>query len=224
MDTSNTNENSPEQPGDHMLRSRLARLGAMPIDTSILDRAMRAQLPQSVHPWLRWVVSASALAASLLIAISVVLAMQGNEAQASGIAMAQMHRDIVSGRVPTMHAESIDDANRAIAAMSGVAGPLQLPHAPAIHTMACCMRDVNHKKVACVLLDHAGTPVTMMVGDIAGAAPQASNVEVREGVEYHYQTVDDLTMVSTQHDQRRICVIGQMSREQLMHLLAGLKF
>jgi hypothetical protein len=162
------------------------------------------------------------VAASLLLVCAIAFSMlQGREAQASSLQMAQMHQDIVAGRIPTMHASSIDEANQAIAAMAG--NFPRLPEAPAAQTMACCMRSVGKKKVACVLLDSGHTPVTMAVASSADVESPGTPVTVRGGVSYHVQTVGDLNMVMTERDSRWICFVGAMPVEKLMDLAAGVK-
>jgi hypothetical protein len=215
-----------QTPADAAIARRLARLGALPIDTANLDKALRDQLPPAPGARSRrrrWWGGISAVAASVLLAGIIALSLlQGREARASSMQMAQMHHDIVSGKIPTMHASSIEEANQAIAAMAG--NFPRLPEPPAAHAMACCMRNVGKKKVACVLLDSGHTPVTMAVASAADVESPRSPVTLRDGVSYHVQAVGDLNMVMTERDNRWICFIGALPAERLMDLAAGVKF
>jgi hypothetical protein len=214
-----------DAPGDAVVARRLARLGALPVDTSSLEQRLRKQLPRAPQQRRRraWWVSMSAAAAALLLLAAISLSLlQGRAAQASSMQMAQMHQDIIAGRIPTMHAGSIEDANRAIAAMAGNFPTLPTP--PEAQTMACCMRNVGKKKVACVLLDSGSTPVTMVVASAADVESPRSEVTMRGGVAYHVQTVGDLHMVMMERDGRWICFVGGLPAERLMDLAAGVRF
>jgi hypothetical protein len=186
---------------------------------------MRKKLPPAPVAALRsrrWWATLTAVAASVLLIAAITLLLQGREAQASSLQMAQMHEDIISGKIPTMHAASIDEANQAIAAMAGDFP--RLPEPPAAHTMACCMRNVGKKKVACVLLETGDTPVTMAVASAADMESPQSPVTVRGGISYHVQAVGDLNMVMTERDGRWICFIGALPAEKLMGLASGVRF
>jgi hypothetical protein len=213
-------------PTEAAIARRLARLATLPVDTTSLDRALRRQLPPAPGARSRrrgWWAGVSAIAASVVLVGLIALSMlQGREAQASSLQMAQMHQDIVSGKIPTMHASSIDEANQAIAAMAG--NFPKLPEPPEAQTMACCMRNVGKKKVACVLLDSGHTPVTMAVASAADVESPRSPVTVRDGVSYHVQAVGELNMVMTERDNRWICFVGALPAEKLMDLAAGVKF
>ena len=200
------------------IAGRLGKLKNMPVDTTGMERALRKQLPPPTRRSRRrlWT-SMSAIAAALIVTAAIVLPLlQGREVQASPVIMAQMYHDMVDGKVPTLRADSLAEANRAIAAFSEN-GPT-LPEAPMSHTMACCMRNVGNKKVACVLFENAGTPVTMAVANASDMQSPSSPTIVHDGIEYHVQTTGDLHMVMTERDNRWICLIGKMSQEQLIEV------
>ena len=213
-------------PTEAAIAARLAKLAAMPVDTSTLDRSLRQQLPAPPKPShrRRWIASLSAVAASLLIMLTVAIALSGRQAEASPSLMAQMHRDIVSGAIPTMNYNSIEDANRAIAALSG--NFPQLPQPP--HTevpMACCMRNIGNKKVACILLNDGQSKITMSIADASQVqSPPSSPTVTRNGVTYHVTAVDELHMVMTERQNRWICLIGPVPAEKLMDLADAIKF
>ena len=220
----NIHEHDEGGGGGGMIAARLRKLGGMPVDTARLEQALRCELPAPPSPVkrMRWAPFV-ALAASLLLIVAIGLPLlQGREVQASPVMMAQMYHDMVDGRVATMHASTLEEANGAIAAFSG--NFPKLPEAPAGHMMACCMRNVGNKKVACVLLDNAGTPVTMVVANASDMQSPASPTVVKDGVTYHVQSTGDLHMVMTERNNRWICLIGQLSQEQLVDVAGGIRF
>jgi hypothetical protein len=220
-----TQDNPLSDAADAAISRRLARLAALPVDTSGLEKALAKQLPPPpgrirLRAW--WKPLTAVAASLLLIGTLAAVLLPGREAQASSIQMAQMHQDIVAGRIPTMHAGSIEEANRAIAAMAGNFPSLPTP--PAAHAMACCMRNVGKKKVACVLLDSGNVPVTMTVANASDVESPTSGATVRDGVTYHVQSVGELNMVMTERDGRWLCFVGALPVERLMDLATGVKF
>jgi len=213
---------------DQAVARRLARLGAMPVDTSRIDAIVRAEIgvkearPAS-YPMRRMLRPISAVAASLiLMAVLAIALMQGRPAVASPAFMAQMHRDLVSGKVPTMKADSLDEVNEAFAAF---ASGLPLLNAPAqMLPMACCLRDVGNKKVACVLLNDSGTKVTLAVADSGTLQTPTSTPVAHNGNSFYVQNSGELNMVMLDRNGHRICLIGQLPPERLMALTDGLKF
>jgi hypothetical protein len=217
-------------PDDHdeqmqaAVAARLAKLGSMPVDTTALERALHGKLPLPPQKTnrRRWA-PMLAIAASLLIIAAIALPLlQSREVQASPVMMAQMYHDMVEGKIPTMRANSLTEANNAIAALSG--NFPTLPEPPTSHMMACCMRNVGNKKVACVLLNNGGTPVTMVVANAADMQSPQSPTISKDGITYHVQTVGDLHMVMTERNSRWICLIGQLSQDQLVEVARGIHF
>src|SRR5436305_8701466 len=116
---------------DEATAARLHRLSTMPVDTSAVERTLRAAIspPLKMSLWRAW--PARAIAASLLIAalvLAVMLTASSGSVLASPAQMAQMHEDLVSGRLPSMQADSVEAANRMLAAQSP-ASP-QVPSLP----------------------------------------------------------------------------------------------
>lgn len=218
-------ERPEDESFDTALGRRLARLAAVPVDTTRLDQALRSALPpRHAAPWRRRLAALAAVAASLIIVLAVALPLMttSREVRASAEMMAQLHEDIVSGRTPTMTAESVADANRMIAAMSD--SRLTLPGVPETHTMACCLRSVKDKQVACVLLKDDGVPVTMAVARASDLTLAKGATVTRDGEQYHVEHVGRLAMVSLARDGRFVCLIGAVPEDRLMAIGAALKF
>jgi len=212
---------------DQAVAARLAKLRAMPVDTSHLDNALRAQIPPirqerrilSLRP-LR------AMAASVLlvsaIAAAIMLTASSGPALAEATQMAQVHQDIVSGRIPVMQVASIAEANRMLNSQSP--GAPTLPQMPDSHVMACCMKTVHNKKMACVLLKDDGAPITLAVASAADMKLASAPVTTRNGIDYRVQKVADVNMVMTEQNGKWLCLIGQMPADRLMDIAAQVRF
>jgi hypothetical protein len=242
MSTVNPNDPLRGDPRlDGAVERRLARLRTMPVDTSRLEKAILSQIPrpQLEEPaeqqqqrqrmrigWLTAMRPLRAVAASFLLLSAVVAAVllfsSGGQALASPSQMAQMHEDLVSGRTPVMQVTSIEEANKVLSG-EWPGGP-SVPGAPQSHVMACCMKSIKDKKVACVLLRSEGEPVTMTVANAADMRLPKSATITHAGVTYHVQSSGPLNMVMTERNGRWVCLIGRLPGERLMNLASRLTF
>jgi hypothetical protein len=222
------NEDNDEQ-WDQALSARLSKLRTMPVDTSELEGAILAQIPQptkqsgSIRLFLRPIraIAASFLIIGLLAAL-LLLSTSSGPALASPAQMARVHADLVSGAVPIMKVDSIDAANKALASEWRQAPAM--PNVPADHVMACCMKSVKDKKMACVLLRSAGVPVTMTVANAADMQLPKASLVIRNGASYHVQSSGKLNMVTTKRHDRWICLIGELASDRLIDLGDQLQF
>ena len=221
---------------DEATAARLAKLRSMPVDTSRLEETLRAKIPAAevagrparrdglrISSWFKPLpaVAASFVLLSAVVAV-VLLSSSGGPALASASTMAQMHEDLVSGRSPVMQVSSIAEANQALAGQSP-GGPM-LPGAPEGHVMACCMKSVKGKRVACVLLRNGGEPITMTVANAADMRLPDSPSVTRAGVTYHVQAAGGLNMVMTERNGHWVCLIGRVPADRLMDLTSSLQF
>jgi hypothetical protein len=225
----NTHEPNNDDPKfDQAIAARLARLRTMPVDTSRLEKALSRKIPKPSPVWAHRLLQIGplrALAATLAI-LSILGAVffmtSSRPALASAEQLAQIHQEMVSGKTPVMHVDSIAAANRTLAEKSPESP--QLPTVPADHIMACCMTNVKDKKVACLLLKDGGIPVTMTVARAADMRMPTSPTQIRNGITYHVQAVGRLNMVMTERQGRWVCLIGETPADQLMTLGAQLQF
>jgi hypothetical protein len=212
---------------DEATAARLRRLQTLPVDTSQLDAALQARLPKRRRARLRIFGPLTAVAASialiLAIAAAVLIATSGSEVLASPTTMAQLHRDIVSNKLAVTRVNSIDEAGKVLTDQSGSQTPA-LPDAPQAHVMACCMKSIRNKKMACVLLQSAGTPITMTVARSEDIRTPTSQVVNRNGASYHVQSTDGLHMVMTERDGRWVCLMSELPQDQLIELASRLRF
>ena len=224
---SNEYQDEHDEALDQAVSARLAKLRTMPVDTSNLDRAIRAQIPSPRRQWrilslrpLRAVAASIVLVSA--IAAAIMLSASSGPALAEPAQMAQVHRDIVSGRIPVMQVASIEAANRMLNAQSP--GAPTLPEMPDSHVMACCMKSVHNKRMACVLLKDEGVPITLAVASAADMKLGPAPVMKRNGIDYRVQKFGDLSMVMTEQDGKWLCLIGQVPADRLMDVAAQVKF
>ena len=214
---------------ERAVSGRLAKLRTMPVETGRLAAAMHAQIPQPSRRTRGFRLSIGtvrAVAASVLIlgALAAVLFVTttGRPAMAQAADMARMHDELVAGKAPAIQVDSIDAANRVLAGEHPQVPAL--PDMPADHVMACCMRSVKDKKVACVLMKREGVPVSMMVARSEDMRLPTAPVTVRNGVAYHVQAVGKLNIVMAERHGRWVCLIAEMPADRLMDVAAQLKF
>jgi hypothetical protein len=220
---------SGDEQWQRAVSARLSKLVTMPVDVERLDCAIRAQLVRpatartSVWPRLRPLraLAAGFLVVGLLVA-ALVLSTSGGPALASPSQMARLHEDMVSGKVPTMQVDSIGAANKALSSQWPQAPGV--PGVPANHVMACCMKSVKDKKVACVLLKRDGVPVTMTVAKDSDMRLPKSPTVTRNGIPYHVQSSESLNMIMTHRDGRWVCLISKLASDRLMELADQLQF
>ncbi len=225
MTEANPQENSLDL--DEAIAGRLARLRSLPVDTSRLDQLLRGQIPERPHHrWTSWPRPFQAIAASVVLLVGLVgaflLTASSGPVLASGIQMAQVHADIVAGRIPVMQVDSIAKANQMLADKSP--GAPSLPQIPQSHVMACCMKSVHDKKMACVLLKDGGIPVTLSVANAADMKLPAVPTMTRNGTSYRVQSVNGLSMVMTERSGKWLCLIGAMPAERLMDMAELVQF
>ena len=224
---SNEYRDQHDEALDQAVSARLARLRTMPVDTSNLDKAIRAKIPPSRREWrILSFRPLRALAASVVlvsaIAAAIMLSASSGPALADAAQMAQVHQDIVAGRIPVMQVASIGEANRMLNSQSP--GAPTLPQMPKSHVMACCMKSVQNKKMACVLLKDEGVPITLAVASAADMKLAPAPIRTRNGIDYRVQEVGNLSMVMTEQDGKWLCLIGQVSADRLIDVAAQLRF
>ena len=221
------------QPDDerwqHAVAGRLSKLRTMPVDTARVESALRAQVPRPARTRrARWLAlrPLRAIAASILVvgaaAAIIVSTTVGGAALASPAQMARMHEELVTGKTPAVQVDSIEAANQVL---SGDHPDFPaLPDMPADHVMACCMRSVKDKKVACLLMKRDGVPVSLMVARRQDMRIPTSPVTVRDGTTYRVQSAGGLNMVMTERNDRWVCLVARLPADRLMDIAARLKF
>jgi hypothetical protein len=214
---------------EQAVAGRLSKLRTMPVDTGRLAAALEDEIPRPQRAartaWFSLRPVGAAAATILLagaLAVILVVATAGRPALALPAHMARMHEELVSGKVPAVQVDSIEAANAVLAGQHPECP--QVPEVPAEHVMACCMKSVKDKKVACVLLKREGVPVSMMVARSGDMRAPTSPVTVRDGIRYHVQASGALNMVMAEREGKWVCLIGELPAERLIDLATQIKF
>ena len=163
-------------------------------------------------------------AAILIVAVigGALLTSSSGPALASAAQMAQVHEDMVAGRTAVMQVDSLEEAGRMLS-RDWPQSP-DLPGVPRNHVMACCMKSVRDKKMACVLLKAEGVLVTMAVANAADMRIPTSPSRARGGFNYHVQFAGRLNMVMTERHGRWVCLIAELPVERMMDFADELRF
>jgi hypothetical protein len=210
---------------------RLAKLRTTPVDTGRLGRALGSEIPRpAAARAARWFSPRAfrAVAAGIVlagaVAAAVLLATAGGAALASPAQVARMHEELVAGQAPAVRVDSIEAANRVLSGGADHPPFPDLPDMPADHVMACCMRSVKDKKVACLLMKRDDVPVSLMVARSRDVRAPTSAVISRRGASYRVQSMGDLNMVMTERNDRWVCLVARLPAERLMDIADQLKF
>jgi hypothetical protein len=218
----------PDQDWQNAVQRRLTKLRTMPVELTALQAKVNAAIPRHRRIVLGRLATrriGEVIAAGFILAVvslGLMFIFSGGPVVASAQDFAQFHEDLVAGRVHAVRVTTIDAANKALAAQDSLSP--QLPEVPSEQVMACCMNSVKGKRIACVLMDQGGTPVTLTVADAKDMQSPASPTVQRNGMSYHEHSVNGLNMVMTERNGRWICLIGRLSSERLMDLAGQLQF
>ncbi len=214
---------------DQATCKRLARLSTVPVDTTRLERRLSEAMPAPAEPgrsglrFRGWWRVASAAAAVVAITATLMFTLVGGPtpAVASPIELRQLHRDILAGRIELVSVTSIAQANREINTQQRDAP--QIPGFDHIQVQSCCLRDIQGKLVAVVLLDYQGVPVTLVVArgrDFARPMGQSITIGSRTFMAHE---VDGVQMVMSHEDDLWLCVMGDSSADDLAQVAAGVR-
>lgn len=217
---------------DQAVSARLSKLRTMPVETARLERLLNARIAPAVvatkptgfrllfaHRPLR-AVAASVLLIAATIAV-LAFATSGGPVLASPGQMAQMHEDLVSGRMKVVQVDSVEAANRVLSEQSPEVPAV--PDLPKGHDMACCMKSMKGKKLACVLLRREGVPVSLVVAhsrDVRAPAPTGQDGTAG----YRVHSAGRVNVVMTERDDRWVCLMGELPADRLIDLAGQLRF
>lgn len=212
---------------DDAVAARLRKLSTFPVDLGRLERRIQSEIPRPTRGWrtLRWARPVAAVAASIAIVAIVAGAFfwsGGGQVMASPAQMAQFHQEILADKIPVTRVDSIEAAGQVLSAQ-WPHGP-DLPRAPEAHVMACCMNSIENRKVACVLLNSEGTPITMSVAKASDMRAAMGKKVIHNRAKYHVASSNAVNMVSTERNGRWVCLIGETSSERLMAIAEQLQF
>ena len=218
---------------DEQTRARLAKLASRPVDTTGVMAKLRKQIDAErgnqddstartfkFPSWARWA-GRSAIAATLIIAATLlfITTQSGSVVYAAPDRMVQLHRDLVDGRAPVIPVTNLAEARKTIESKWHEAPTLPDQWDKNVH--ACCLRDVQSRQVACILMKEADTPVTVVVARTKDfQSPDGPTVE-RNGQTYVVKSHDGVNMIMAQVKDRWICVMSELPVEPLFQLAEG---
>ncbi len=210
-------------PLDRATRRRLARLAADRIDTAGLEQRLRRAIAAERAPvairfpfrvWTAWGSLAAAVAVAFVVLILATSRQPDSSLFAAPDELAQLHEDLVQGRIPTVSVASLDEARLAIERAWRDAPELPaLP--PDQRVTCCCLRQVKGRHVACVHFIYEGTPITVFVAH-AKDAP-ASDLPDEDRL-FISRCVANVNMVVAQHRDRWLCFVGELPEIELIQL------
>ena len=220
-------QDNPTTRQDEAVAARLRKLSTFPVDLGPLERQIQALIPrpQRARRSMRLFKPLTAIAASLTIAaviVAAVLTTSSGQVMASPAQMAQFHQQIISNEIPVTKVDSIEAAGRVLADQWPQSP--DLPRAPEAHVMACCMKSIKDKNVACVLLRSEGTPITMSVARASDMKSPTGEKVIRNGAKFHLMSSGALNMVSTERGGRWVCLIGEVPSDRLITIAQQLQF
>lgn len=216
---------------EQAVRNRLAKLSAVPVDTSRLKARMRSMMAEASaadsRRW-RWPMTlrpAVSMAAGILIAatLGVVLATLGNSpAVAAPSHLAQLHAEAVGGDSMATAVATVEEVNRVLSGQWS-----DLPSIPVVDTAtlhACCIHDFMDDRVVCLVLRDGHAPLTMVVGHARSFRPTRGRQVDVHGRTFYIHEVDGLMMAMTQQDSRFVCLMGEVTEERLLSIVGELRF
>jgi hypothetical protein len=209
---------------DELTQARLTKLASRPVDTSAVADRLRAEMDRQrddheakplVFPaWSRWVSRGVAAAVLLIVAALFVTSQSGSPVYAAPAEMAQLHRDLVNGRAPVIPVSDIAEAQRAIESKWAAAPALPDRWDDNVH--ACCLRDLQSRQVACILVKQDDAAVTVVVARTKDfQSPEGPTVQYN-GRSYVAHSRDGVNMVMTQEKDRWMCLMSELPVEDLL--------
>ncbi|MCC7145203.1 MAG: hypothetical protein IT443_02020 [Phycisphaeraceae bacterium] len=220
---------------DDLTARRLAKLSQAPVDTRALQERIQAAWAAEQHRAAasfssRWSFRAHHLAkvwGSLAAALAIVglvgwLMLAGSSpAQAAPLAFSRLHKSLLSGQ-DVAQVISIQEANDMIAQQQQGLPRLPREIGPAVR--GCCVQDVQGVIVACVVMEHQGQPVTLVVArgkDLCSMMGQQLTSHGRHLVAHE---VEGVRMVMGNEGDHWLCVMGDLPTETLAEIAASVKF
>ena len=209
---------------------RLARLRTMPVELGSLENAIQREIgpppvpeARQITRWLPRFSPMRVAAASVLflgLVAALVVATATGPALASADRLAEIHSEVQ--KHSGSHACQVGSIAEANAALSGKGAP-KLPDVPAEHVHFCCIKNLGRKPVSCAAVVIDGKPVTLAVAnarDVRG--PRGESRVVGEQT-FFVESKGGLNMVMTESGGRWVCVMGDVSPEQLIETARSVK-
>lgn len=233
------NQPTPEQL-DEATSRRLARLGQQPAATDRLERRLDdafaafgadngqvASQPSQERPSIlyQWVRPAAAIAAVLVVALTLVIAVStpSQPASATAIELSQLHHELVEGSLPLVPVRTINEANAWIASQNASA-PALPGNLAGTRVQSCCLVDVQGELAAVAVLNDGRGVVTLVVAEAPDFAHEMGTVIEIDGRRFFGHELNGVRMMMANDGDRWLCVMGDRSEEELAAIASGVEF
>jgi len=229
------NERYGSSAPDRATSERLSRLATRPVDVSRLEqrfervlREATADTPEARGPtrlalrrW--WAPIAGVAAAAVVVASLAVIAIDGGAtpARAAPLALAQLHRDLSSGRLNELAVSSVAEANALLADQARGAAPI--PDLPG-RMRSCCLAEHAGATLTMAMIERGGRRISVAVAN-GGVldSPEGEAIE-RSGRRLIVHTAGGVRMVMAHEGGRWLCVMGEASTDELADVAAAIRF
>jgi hypothetical protein len=222
---------NPQDRLDRATSGRLAKLASRPVDTSELERRLEQALgndiaQEPVKTALRlqaWWRPITAAAAAILIVVTIGwLALDGgaSPAMAAPAELAQIHFDVAKGLSPHLEVTSVEEANQLLAKQSN--GMVPVPELPGA-IRSCCLHQHASTTLTCALIDLDGQLITVALADGAKLHSPPGKTITRDGRMFIAHTANGINMVMTTEGNRWLCVMGEVTSEQLVDVAINIR-
>jgi hypothetical protein len=162
--------------------------------------------------------AASVLLFGLVAAL--VVGVAAGPALASADRLAEIHAEVQ--KHSGSHACQVGSIAEANAVLSGKGAP-KLPDVPAEHVHFCCIQNLGRKPVSCAAVVIDGKPVTLAVANARDVRGPRGESRVVGGQKFFVESKGGLNMVMTESGGRWVCVMGDVSPEQLIETARSVK-
>lgn len=235
-----SNEPNNQEVLDTATARRLARLGQHTVDTSGLERKLNSALMDdgSAHKTINhqshsgrslqirhWLRPAASIAAAIALAVTLFVAIGTYTPQASAavIELSQLHKDIVSGHVALSPVTSVAEANEWIASQQASA-PALPEHIAGTRVQSCCLAEVRGELAAVAVLENANATVTLVVAEAPNFAHEMGTIIEIDGRTFFGHEQNGIRMMMGNQGDRWLCVMGDLTYDQLANLAAKINF
>lgn len=226
--------NSAQDRLDRATSARLAKLASRPVDIAQLQQRIESaihtantqtsQHTAAFRTWQRWWRPVTSAAAAILIGITIgwfALTASTSPAMAAPTELAQIHYDVVNGLVPNLKVASVAEANQLLAAQSN--GSVPIPELPGI-MKSCCLQQQTGTTLTCALIDRDGQLITVALADGAKVHSPKGQTITRGGRQFIAHTANGINMVMAHEGSRWLCVMGNVTTQQLVEVAVQVTF
>jgi len=207
------------------------QLASRPVDMSRLERRLEQALHQetiqelstSPLPWQRWWQPITTAAAAILIVVTIGwLVLEGgtSPAMAAPAELAQIHFDVANGLAPQLKVSSVAEANRLLADQSD--GVVPVPELPGA-LRSCCLKQHAGTMLTCAFIELDDQLITVAIADGAKLHSPHGKIITHDGKQFIAHTANGINMVMAHEADRWLCVIGDVTTEELVKVAVDIR-